>query len=284
MEKMLTAKGNPENLWNKSIYSRSPIAFHGKIPVFSEGNEYIKNYEQIADDHLNAVTDICSNPWIDEISWLEIEQSTSEIVRKWSKDDDMILDVGVGLGRVLGMIPGNKKYGMDIAIQYLAESEKKGIEVCMAAIEDMPYKKNLFDLIICTDVLEHVLNFHWCMDQILSVLKPGGVLVLRVPYKEPLQFYTGEDYPYYYAHVRNFDEHSLTLQFTRIFNCEVIDSSLALYIPRNDKLKYQFPILLSSKIQLAFLKIIKKLTSKYADSILKAMIEPTVINMAFRKG
>ena len=284
MEEMLNKTHNYNESMDRLIYIKSPITFHDNIPIFSEHNNYIKAYEQIANEHLNAMTENCPNPWIDETSWQVMENSTSNMIRKWCQVDSMILDVGVGLGRLLEMIPGIKKYGMDIAIPYLVESEKKGIKVCMASIEDIPYRKELFDLAICTDVLEHVLDFNLCVTQILSVLKPEGVLIIRVPYKESLESYTQEEYPYYYSHIRSFDEHSLALQFSRSFKCEVLDISFSLYLRRIEKLKYHFPVLISKNMQMNFIRIVNRIAPKYSNNILKKMVDPVFINMAFRKS
>lgn len=281
-EKVLKKRSIERSGFNNSVYSRPPLYFSGSIPIFSETNEYIKNYDIIARDHLKAITDTCPNPWIDEESWRIMEASTMELILRWSTCGDRILDVGVGLGRLLEMLPDYERYGMDIALPYLVHSEKKGIKVCMAAIEDMPYRKKFFDLVVCTDVLEHVLDLNLAITNMLSVLKAGGVLIIRVPYKESLAPYAEASYPYYYAHIRNFDEHSLSLLLTRCFGCEVLDVRYSLYLPQTERFKYRFPTKYSSKIQRGILKIIKSLSSKLFQASLARMMEPVVINMVFR--
>ena len=51
----------------------------------------------------------------------------------------------------------------------------------------MPYSDESFDVILCTDVLEHVIDLNLCVAKILSVLKKGGLLIIRVPNREDLQ-------------------------------------------------------------------------------------------------
>ena len=53
----------------------------------------------------------------------------------------------------------------------------------------MPYEDGFFDAIVACDVLEHVIDLNECCRQILRVLKPGGVLIVRVPFKEDLSPY-----------------------------------------------------------------------------------------------
>ena len=265
------------------IYSKQPVSIHGLIPVFSTRNEYIENYEKIARDHLRGVSDTCSNPWIEEESWEILENSTHELIVKWAPPGARILDVGVGLGRLLNMLPEYERYGMDIAIPYLEIAREKGIEVCMAMVEDMPYKDSFFDIVICTDVLEHVLNFNLSVQKILNVLKPGGILIIRVPYKERLDSYLSDEYPYYYVHIRSFDEHSLILHFTRCFKCKVLEFNKTLYLANEDRFKYHLPTKFNSRIQSKFLKLTRKILPKRYLSMLKVLVEPTCINMALQK-
>ena len=67
------------------LYARAPLCRRGTIPVFSETSDYICNYEKIATDHLEAQNKTGQNPWIEERFWLEMEQSTADMIRKYAK-------------------------------------------------------------------------------------------------------------------------------------------------------------------------------------------------------
>jgi SAM-dependent methyltransferase len=48
--------------------------------------------------------------------------------------------------------------------------------------QSLPFTNNLFDTIICIDVIEHVPNPQQMIAELVRVLKPGGVLILSTPF------------------------------------------------------------------------------------------------------
>ena len=263
-----------------SAYAVEPVEVIEDIPVFCSSNDYIENYEKIASDHVAQMKKESQNPWIDEESWEVMEASTRLLISKWTKAQQKILDVGVGLGRLLAPMQQYQRYGVDIALPYQKIAAENGINVCKAELESLPYRNDFFDVIVCTDVLEHVLNFDQSVRTILNKLKVGGVFIFRVPYRESLGIYTTPDYPYYYAHVRNFDENSLFLQFTRCFNCEFLELSYALYKTDESKFYRRIPTILQRLIVKAARGL---LPDNYAHYIIGQFLYPTFINFVVRK-
>lgn len=225
-----------------SKFNRPFIDMVDGIPVFSVHDPYIDNYQKIAHDHLKSINKDTDNPFIEKLLWKQLEASTRVFVDKYVLDNSHILDVGVGQGRLLGSIDRLQRFGIDISFDYLRQAQQKGIEVAFARIEDMPYKNESFDAIVVTDVLEHVIDLHACTKQILRVLKPGGHLIIRVPYKEDLEVYLQEGLPYEYIHLRNFDEHSIKLLFKKVHRCDVLDmSTIYPYWQGETRLRYRPP-------------------------------------------
>ena len=208
------------------------------IPIFSNRDFYIENYQQIAHDHLRHQEETGENPFISKNIWQEMENSTAALILKYINDDDRILDVGVGTGRLLSNFPNLNRFGMDISIDYLKQANSRGIEICFSLIDDIPYNKEYFDLIVSTDVLEHVIDLYSSIEKILSCLKPGGTFIIRVPYKEDLSLYLDPQYPYKYSHLRTFNEHDLTLMMKGIFNCEFVEYDFAVYLMEARYLRY----------------------------------------------
>jgi SAM-dependent methyltransferase len=269
-------------LSDSGIYRKEPLEYHGSVPVFSKKDLYIENYEKISCDHLSSMTDGQDNPWIEEEIWNEIEDATSLLIKKYSSPSDRILDVGVGLGRLLSRFTGLERYGMDISRGYLDVAHSKGINVCCSKVEDMPYREDFFDIVVCTDVLEHVVNLTDAVSNLLSVTKTGGYIIIRVPYREDLSQYLDKNYPYYISHVRAFDEFSLRILFERLNNCEYIEEGYVAYMPSLFKLKYKLPAF--NFVVFRLLRIIRVVSKKMFLNACRFLFEPTEINVVFRKS
>ena len=245
----------------EEILKKQPLRVEEDIPVFSEDDGYIKNYERIAVDHISSMKPESSNPFIEEELWLKLERSTRELITKYANRGDRVLDVGVGLGRTLGPLEQYRRYGIDISLDYLKIARKSGIQVFFSKIEDMPFKDSSFDLIVTTDVFEHVLDLDHCTREVLRVLKPGGKLIVRVPYKEDLSAYLSPDLPYEFVHLRAFDEASLWLHFCKIHGMKLCESAtVAPYLQGAPRLKIR---LLEDQDRLELKNRIKKFGSEF---------------------
>jgi 2-polyprenyl-3-methyl-5-hydroxy-6-metoxy-1,4-benzoquinol methylase len=272
---------------NSNLFARSPLFEQEGIPVFSNQDFYTKNYTNISADHVEQLGKSGVNPFMDEQLWKECENVTMNQVNKKIAPGQRILDVGVGLGRLLEGLPQNVyKFGMDITFHYLKEAQKKGVHCIFSRIEDMPFLDEQFDMVVCTDVLEHVFDLHLCVTQILRVLKKGGYLVIRVPYKENLQGYLLPSFPYEFAHVRTFEENGLRLMFEKIHHAEVMEWETCGIWDDPSRLKWGANIPLDSK----YLQVAKYFINKFINRVKKNnlsyyrdMLQKTEIAMVIRK-
>lgn len=102
---------------------------------------------------------------------------------------DSILDVGCGAGHVIKLIKGNdrnvKVVGMDIDINALNEAKANnvGVEFIIGDIHNLPFDDSSFDLVICSEVLEHLNDPTSAMNELTRV--SSKFLLLSVPH-EPL--------------------------------------------------------------------------------------------------
>ncbi len=264
-------------------YKKLALNIEDGIPIFSHTDFYVENYDRISSDHLKHFEATGHNPFMQEDYWEEVEKSTEELVSKYVAEANVkILDVGVGLGRLLERFPKFNRYGMDISRGYLRHAKAKGIEVCMSRIEEMPYKDGYFDMVITTDVLEHVIDLNLAVSQILSVVKPRGIMVVRVPYKEDLSGYLHPDFPYDLVHLRNFDENTLHILFEKIFNVDVLEWSLTGY--KGGSLKVGANVRYYAVIIRRLLNFARKFNDNLYGYMSKKLCKPSEINMVIRNS
>jgi SAM-dependent methyltransferase len=208
------------------IYSREPVEIVDGVPIFTQrlGDAYTQNYDEIASDHLKSLDRGFGNPFIGEFVWKDIELNAINLISSYVSSGSRILDVGVGTGRLLANFPQLDRFGIDVSLGYLRRLKGSNIEVCVGNVEDLPYEAGTFDAIVCTDVLEHVLDLYVAVKELRRLLKSGGLLIVRVPYRENLALYLRKDYPYKLAHVRNFDEFALEILFTRVLDLDLLET------------------------------------------------------------
>lgn len=102
---------------------------------------------------------------------------------------DVVLDLGCGAGNLLEKLEGSRIVGVDISDMLLAQAQQrvKGsarIELKKAPAEQLPYADNTFDRVVCSEVLEHVLDPKVVIAEIRRVAKAGARIVLTVPNEE----------------------------------------------------------------------------------------------------
>ena len=94
-----------------------------------------------------------------------------------------ILEVGCGSGSILKYFhdKGASVKGIDLSLEYLEYGKKRyGLNLENTNLFDLPDSQE-FDLVIYSDVLEHILNPKEHLFKIKKLLKPNGQLYIRVP-------------------------------------------------------------------------------------------------------
>lgn len=266
-----------------NIYKKTPLKYENGIPFFSFPDEYIENYNEIGKDIIKNIDIHGENPFMPNDYWSSIENSTLLLIEKYIKKNDKILDVGVGLGRLMAKINKDvEKFGVDIDINQLIKS-KDSVNVCLSKVEEMPYIDDLFDLIVCTDVLEHVIDLNLAIKNIIDCLKPNGKLIIRVPYKENLSSYLEPSYHYKFAHLRNFDENNLQLLFNKIFDMNVLDISYCGYINDYTKSRFFNQMKFLQKAISRVIYTISFFSKSLERKLIKCFFLPIEINMVLEK-
>ena len=113
----------------------------------------------------------------------------AEIRRRNSTIDlikgNAVLEIGCAEGWMSESISkkANILFSCDIAMSYLHRAKKGGINANFARIDVhcLPFPENLFDCVVITEVLEHLIAPYRALEEIRRILKPKGILIISVP-------------------------------------------------------------------------------------------------------
>ena len=170
-------------------------------------NEYDHFYNNLNSISRNRTTDL-NESCIDYI--LHVIGSSPSL--------SSLIDVGCGNGFLLNLIhekfPHVKLYGFDIKNKNTVDA--KNFEYFQGNIDNLPFQAQQFDIVICSHVLEHLINIHQCVSELKKITKQKLLVVT------PCQryfFYTLDEHIHFFEY-----KEKLTQLFKlKNFECKKID-------------------------------------------------------------
>ena len=149
---------------------------------------------------------------LEALNWRRAAESVTEIYENIIKDfpkimqtirfknfdfypNQKILDIGCGQGRhCFGayMHADLDVYGIDMGFddvkkanenfnQFNERLDKKSCNFIVGNAKTLPFEDNSFDHVVCSEVLEHIIDYESALKEIKRVLKPDGTFALSVP-------------------------------------------------------------------------------------------------------
>lgn len=122
-----------------------------------------------------------------------------------------ILDIGCGSGDFLGMLKfdsRNSLFGMDVSAAALTIAKQKDF-VQNTFVGDLTKKEDIpqesFDVIVASEVLEHIGDYKLALKHVCAILRPGGHMIITVPYRQ--KYWTPHDD--FSGHIRRFEPDEL---------------------------------------------------------------------------
>jgi SAM-dependent methyltransferase len=193
--------------WSCEFVDRVPVllsSFDQSSPSF---RDYMENYDEIAADDLAES--------IQPADYLA--RAAETIVSYVGPVEGLrVCEIGVGQGmlfdKLLASSPSSLT-GVDISPAYLRRYRSRieggtAVSLVLANAENLPYRE-AFDLVVASEILEHVLNAGDFLISLHRCLRARGRAVVRVPYKEDLRQYARQNgCPYRFVHLRTFTRDS----------------------------------------------------------------------------
>jgi SAM-dependent methyltransferase len=121
------------------------------------------------------------------VRWIERKRINTLARMANAQAPDRLLEVGCGAGHILQQFPKSFRVGLDLAARMLPRARGRlgrSVPLVRAAAEQLPFASATFDVVLCTEVLEHVLDPAIVVGELLRVVVPGGRIVISIPNEE----------------------------------------------------------------------------------------------------
>ena len=95
-----------------------------------------------------------------------------------------VLDTGCGVGKLSRLLRDKCKAqvtGLDFSPWACGELAKEGFETVVSSLPTIPLPDNSFDVVVATEVMEHLDYPDRTLAQMVRVAKPGGIVMCSVP-------------------------------------------------------------------------------------------------------
>ena len=123
----------------------------------------------------------------------------SAIERHWPRSSERVLEVGPGSGIYLPILSSKARevFAMDLEEKYLdnarlLRNQYPNIAVVKDDITTTRFGPRSFDLILCSEVIEHLSDSRAALRNLNVLLRPGGILILSTPQRYSLLEVTGK--------------------------------------------------------------------------------------------
>lgn len=95
--------------------------------------------------------------------------------------DHKILDIGCKQYGLINFINAKERYGIDPLVDpCLTEFKSNKIRYIKGTGEFLPFHSMCFDMVLCTNVIDHMMNPFFCLNEVNRILKNNGLFILSV--------------------------------------------------------------------------------------------------------
>jgi len=108
----------------------------------------------------------------------------NKLIKALTLPEDRLLDVGCGTGALLRFLKeeGYKNLeGLEISKRAVEVLDQHGITMHHAKLPDLPLLNEQYDVVVASQVLEHIIRRQKFLRGLKQILKPSGSLIIFVP-------------------------------------------------------------------------------------------------------
>jgi ubiquinone/menaquinone biosynthesis C-methylase UbiE len=122
----------------------------------------------------------------------ELQKLIPEFGRFWNLKNRRVLDLGCGLGGktvTYSQFNPDQVVGLDLRFHSLESAQTlketvdgtEKVQFCLGDAACMPFPDNSFDIIVSINVLEHIEDLYFALQECKRVLRPEGVMLFHFP-------------------------------------------------------------------------------------------------------
>jgi SAM-dependent methyltransferase len=151
------------------LSERLPLLYHLVVNVGLSGN---------SQEHWDLAL---AQSWDSaEMQW----PTKNDLIASLTKPSNVILDIGCGNGSMLRHLQGlgyRHLHGLEISGYAIQRLRGEGIEMHYGVLPSIPLPEASFDVVIASQVLEHVIRRRRFLSEMRRILKAGGRALIFVP-------------------------------------------------------------------------------------------------------
>lgn len=106
------------------------------------------------------------------------------------KSNGRLLDIGFGAGSIMDVAEklGWTVFGQEVSATAVENARQKGFDVFLGDLTNAQYPEAHFDVVTCSEIVEHVPDPQAMLDEIARILRPGGLLWATTPSARSMSF------------------------------------------------------------------------------------------------
>jgi ubiquinone/menaquinone biosynthesis C-methylase UbiE len=157
--------------------------------------------------------------------------------------ENKIIDIGCGSGFIAKILNdnGNEVIGFDMLDSCINETRKKGVFCWKADAKDLPIDNQCADIVIMSEVLEHLLETQEVLAEARRVLKKGGRIIITTPnfcsFRDRILVMFGhlQAYSQHSDHIKFFNKERLVREFKQagFKHMNIYGSGFGVPFPKN---------------------------------------------------